>query len=84
MDNTGAYSLCNRTTNGKNSRHVERKVYKMRELRAQGVTKLVLVPTKEMSADMMTKVLDDDTFERHRDFIMNRKAAPVVSKVKED
>ena len=37
-----------------------------------------LLPTKEMSADLMTKVLDDETFERHRDFIMNRAAAPAA------
>ena len=28
VDNTGAYDLCHRATMGKNSRHVERKVYK--------------------------------------------------------
>ena len=74
VDNSGAYSLCQRATNGKNSRHVERKVYKMRELRKQGVVKLTLVPTKEMEADMLTKPLDDATFERHRDTVMNTAA----------
>ena len=32
-DNTGAYHLCNSSTTGQNSRHVERKVFKMCELR---------------------------------------------------
>ena len=36
-DNTGAYHLCNSSTTGQNSRHVERKVFKMRELRRRGV-----------------------------------------------
>ena len=31
-DNTGAFNLCQRATIGKNSRHVERKVFKMKEL----------------------------------------------------
>ena len=70
-DNKGAYDLCSRSTAGKNSRHVERKVFKMRELRREGKVRLVLVPTAEMSADMLTKPLDDATFRRHRDFVMN-------------
>ena len=71
VDNKGAYDLCHRSTAGKNSRHVDRKVYKMRELQHSGVVKTVLVPTKDMRADMLTKSLDDETFARHRDTIMN-------------
>ena len=33
--------------------------------------KLSLIPTADMCADMMTKSLDDATFRRHRDRIMN-------------
>ncbi len=54
VDNKGAYDLYHRTTTGKNSRHVERKVWKMRELHALDVVKLVLVPTEDMCADMLT------------------------------
>ena len=71
VDNKGAFDLCHRCTNGKKSRHVERKVYKMRELRTEGVAKLVLVPTELMTADMMTKPLSDAVFKKHRDEIMN-------------
>ena len=66
VDNSGAYSLCQRATNGKNSRHVDRKVYKMRELRREGKVKMRQIPTDEMRADMLTKALDDHTFRRHR------------------
>ena len=51
--------------------HVDRKVYKMRELQNAGVVRTILVPTKDMRADMLTKPLDDETFARHRDTIMN-------------
>ena len=34
-----------------------------------------LVPTDEMEADLFTKALDDATFTRHRDTVMNRAAA---------
>ena len=76
VDNSGAYSLCQRSTTGKNSRHVERKVFKMKELRASGIVHLKLIPTKEMSADMLTKALDDETFHRHRASVMNLAADP--------
>ena len=76
-DNSGAYDLCHRTTRGKHSRHVERKYFLMRELRHQGRIKLTLIPTKEMDADMLTKALDDATFKRHRDTVMNLRAMPV-------
>ena len=71
VDNSGAFDLCHRTTMGKNSRHVERKVFKMRELRATGVVKLSLVPTEDMTADILTKPLPDAAFEKHRDVAMN-------------
>lgn len=71
VDNSGAFDLCHRHTAGKNSRHVERKVYKMRELYHTGVVKLVLVPTADNSADMFTKALDDKTFHKHRATVMN-------------
>ena len=41
------------------------------KLQHSGVVKTVLVPTKDMRADMLTKSLDDETFARHRDTIMN-------------
>ena len=72
-DNKGAYDLCHRATVGRHSRHVERKVFKMRELRFAGKVKVELVPTKDNASDMLTKALDEYTFARHRDTIMNRK-----------
>ena len=69
----GAYDLCRRATVGRHSRHVERKVFKMRELRFAGKVKVELVPTKDNASDMLTKALDEQTFARHRDTIMNRK-----------
>ena len=46
-------------------------VLKMRELRALGTVRLILVPTADMSADMLTKPLDDRTFHKHRREVMN-------------
>lgn len=44
---------------------------KMRELRALGKVKLLLVPTVDMRADMLTKPLDDRTFHKHRSEVIN-------------
>ena len=77
-DNTGAYHLCNSSTTGQNSRHVERKVFKMRELRRRGVVKVIHVPTKDNAADLFTKGLDTPTFQRHRDTVYNTAARPAV------
>ena len=53
------------------SKHVERREYKMRELRADGVVTLVHTPTDEMDADMLTKPLGDAMFAKHRRSVMN-------------
>ena len=44
---------------------------RQRERHADHLVRTILVPTKDMRADMLTKPLDDETFARHRDTIMN-------------
>ena len=39
-DSKAAYDLCHRFTTAQNSRHVDRKMFKMRELRGAGVVKV--------------------------------------------
>ena len=75
-DNTGAYHLSNSTTTGQGSRHVERKVFKMRELKHNGIVKVIHVPTAENASDIFTKVLDTPTFQRHLHTIYNSAARP--------
>ena len=45
-DNKGAYDLCHRFTSAANSRHVDRKLFKMRELRGAGVVIVKHVSTE--------------------------------------
>ena len=78
-DNKGAYDLTLRATVGKHSRHVERKVFKMRELRTRSIVKITLIPTAEMAADALTKPLDDKTFAKHRTTIMNSNVERTVA-----
>ena len=74
-DNKGSYDLCHREGPAAGSRHFERKVFKMRELRGKGVVKVIKVSTEDNEADIFTKPLDRPTFERHRDTLMNVAAA---------
>jgi hypothetical protein len=70
-DSKGAYDLCHREGPGKNSRHIERRVYKMRELRGLNKVAVRLIPTHENPADILTKPVDAKTFHAHRHTLMN-------------
>ena len=65
-DNKGAHDLCHRYTSAQNSRHVDRKLFKMRELRGAGVVEVAHVPTEHNPADLYTKILGSQPFARHR------------------
>ena len=65
-DNKAAHDLCNRFTTAQNSRHVDRKMFKMRELRGAGVVQVRHIPTEQNPADLFTKVLGRQLFEKHR------------------
>ena len=73
-DNKGAYDLCHRFTSAQHSRHVDRKLFKMRELRGASIVKVSHVPTENNPADLFTKILGRSTFEKHRATVMNTAA----------
>ena len=70
-DNKGAYDLCHRFTSAQNSRHIDRKLFKMRELRGAGRVNVKHVSTDKNPADLFTKVLGRQTFEKHRRSVLN-------------
>ena len=74
-DNKGAHDLCHRFSSAQNSRHVDRKMFKMRELRGAGVVQVNYVPTAENPADLFTKILGRQVFEKHRGTVLNTNAA---------
>ena len=75
-DNKGAYDLCHRYTSAQHSRHIERKLYKMRELRGAGVVTVKYLQTDENTADLFTKVLQRQPFEKHRKVVLNLPGNP--------
>ena len=70
-DSKSAYDLCHRFTTAQNSRHVDRKMFKMRELRGAGVVTVRHVPGETNPADLFTKILGRQIFERHRKTVLN-------------
>ena len=78
-DNKGAFDLCHRYSSAQHSRHIDRKLFKMRELRGAGVVTVKYVPTDENTADIFTKILARQPFEKHRKVVLNQAAGPACS-----
>ena len=70
-DSKAAYDLCHRFTTAQNSRHVDRKQFKMRELRGAGRVVVRHIPGDVNPADLFTKILTRQPFEKHRKFVLN-------------
>ena len=77
-DNQAAYDLCHRYTSAQNTRHIDRKMFKMRELRGVGVVNVRHVPTEDNAADLFRKVLGWQLFEKHRRCVLNLAAGEVI------
>ena len=77
-DNKAAFDLCHRYTSAQNSRHIDRKLFKMRELRGAQVVAVKHVPTELNPADLFTKILGRQVFEKHRRTVLN---SPVDSAI---
>ena len=56
-DSKAAFDLCHRFTSAQNSRHVDRKLFKMRELRGAGRVVVRHIPGETNPADLFTKIL---------------------------
>ena len=70
-DNKAAYDLCHRFTSAQHSRHIDRKLFKMRELRGARRVVVKHVPTEVNPADLFTKILGRQPFEKHRRTVLN-------------
>ena len=57
---------CHRFTSAQNSRHIDRKLFKMRELRGAGRVTIKHIPGETNPADLFTKILSRQPFEKHR------------------
>ena len=81
-DSKAAYDLCHRFTSAQNSRHVDRKLFKMRELRGAGQVVVRHIPGETNPADLFTKILSRQPFEKHRKFVLNLPGDPAVEQTR--
>ena len=70
MDNKGAVDLFNGWSVSGNTRHISTRICFIRELKEAGILSIVWCPGAENAADLFTKNLDREAFEKHaREFI---------------
>ena len=55
-------------------RHIDRKLFKLREMRGAGLVTVKYLGTEENTADLFTKILDRQPFEKHRKTVLNTAA----------
>ena len=79
VDNSGAVELSRDKKSCHRSRHVDRRFFKVRELEALGEIRVYHVPTEHNSADVLTKALPREDFERHRATLMQLPGAALGS-----
>ena len=82
-DNKGAHDLCHRFTSAQNSRHVDRKLFKLREMRGREMVAVRHVPTEKNTADILTKLLSNALFERHSRAMLNEPAGEAIESMLE-
>ena len=70
-DNQGAISLASNPVSNSNSKHIDVRHHFLRELVSMGEFSITHVEFKYQHADFLTKPLDRNSFEFHRDFVMN-------------
>ena len=73
VDNRGTVDLINNWSVGGNTRHIDCRLNFMRELKEEGILKVMWMPGKENSADLFTKNLMGPEFEKHSsDYVSDR------------
>ena len=78
-DNKGAFDLCHRYSSAQHSRHIDRKLFKMREMRGAGEVEVRYLATDENTSDIMTKVLNTQPFKKHRKTMLNGGDEPTTA-----
>ena len=70
-DNQGAIALASNPVSNSNSKHIDVRHHFLRELVDKGEFFIAHVESEYQQADFLTKPLDRNSFEFHRDFVMN-------------
>ncbi|CAB1110909.1 unnamed protein product [Ectocarpus sp. CCAP 1310/34] len=70
-DNQGAIQLAQNPISNSNSKHIDVRHHFLRELVERKEISVIHVPSPYQRADFLTKSLSKDSFESHREFVMN-------------
>ena len=73
VDNTGAIFMGNNVTTNQRTKHVDIRTKFVREYVEDGVIKIVFVKSVNNRADLMTKNVSGDLFERHSQELVHKK-----------
>ena len=71
-DNKGAIDLAKNPLSSSNSEHIGVRYHFLRELAAIGDISAQYLRTEDQHADILTKAIGRESFERHRDFLFGR------------
>jgi hypothetical protein len=65
VDNVGAVYLSKNATTGNRTKHIDTRYHFVREYVEDGIVKVVFVRSEDNDADIFTKNLNGETFEKH-------------------
>jgi hypothetical protein len=65
VDNKGAVDLANGWSNSGGTKHMDVRIMFVRELKEEGIVKVIWIPTAENESDIFTKNTDAKTFNKH-------------------
>ena len=66
VNNKGAYDIANNWSIGGRTKHIDTKQYFLRQLKEEGIIKVVWIPGSKNDADIFTKNLPSPDFRKHR------------------
>ena len=70
VDNVGAIFLANNLTTGDRTKHIDVRHHFVREIVEEGVVKIVFIRTADNDADLWTKNVTGELFEKHSDKVV--------------
>ena len=73
-DNEGAIKMVTNRFSSRRTRHVDVKHHIVRDTVESGVIRIHYVKSGEQHANVLTRALDDNSFETHATFLLNARA----------
>ena len=84
VDNTGAIYLGMNRATGQRTKHIDIRYHFVREFIDEGIVKIVFVSTKENDADVFTKNVTSEIYDRMKDKILSKRSDVLNDHHRED